>query len=141
LELKIKEPNNYYYNNDEYIKHLQEKDNWLCLYPIIVSQRNGYSDNFNMIRNYQDITMKPKLFKDENIKRIKDIMDNKIDESKNIEGIIEETVEEQETIEVPEELLKNLRNIIEVANGRIQWKIEELLPVGLIIKQLDELLK
>jgi len=68
-------------------------------------------------------------------------MDNKIDESKNIEGIIEETVEEQETIEVPEELLKNLRNIIEVANGRIQWKIEELLPVGLIIKQLDELLK
>jgi len=54
-------------------------------------------------------------------------------ETKNIKGPI--------TIEVPEELLKNVRNIIEVANGRIQWKTEELLPVGLIIKQLDDLLK
>ena len=36
---------------------------------------------------------------------------------------------------------KNLRNIIEVANTRIQWKTEELLPVGMIIKQLDDILK
>ena len=35
---------------------------------------------------------------------------------------------------------KSVRNIIEVANDRITWKIEELLPVGLIMKQLDELL-
>ena len=33
------------------------------------------------------------------------------------------------------------KNIIEVANGRIQLKTEELLPVGMIIKQLDDLLK
>mgnify|MGYP007072204837 CR=1 FL=1 len=44
-------------------------------------------------------------------------------------------------VEVSLELMQNLRNIIEVANGRIQWKTEELLPVGMIIKQLDDLLK
>ena len=37
--------------------------------------------------------------------------------------------------------LQNIRNIIEVANDRMKWKIEELLPVGLIIKQVDDLLK
>ena len=44
-------------------------------------------------------------------------------------------------VEVSLELIQNLRNIIEVANGRIKWKTEELLPVGMIIKQLDDLLK
>lgn len=53
-------------------------------------------------------------------------------------------MEEQNTVknvEVSLELMQNLRNIIEVANGRIQWKTEELLPVGMIIKQLDDILK
>ena len=46
-----------------------------------------------------------------------------------------------ETVEIPLELLKNIRNLIEVTNERINWKIEELLPVGVIIQQLDGLLK
>ena len=44
-------------------------------------------------------------------------------------------------VEVSLELIQNIRNIIEVANGRIHWKTEELLPVGMIIKQLDDILK
>ena len=55
-----------------------------------------------------------------------------------------EEQKEQNTVknvEVSLELMQNLRNIIEVANTRIQWKTEELLPVGIIIKQLDDLLK
>ena len=55
-----------------------------------------------------------------------------------MEPIIETKVDK---VEVPLELIQNLRNIIEVANGRIKWKTEELLPVGMIIKQLDDLLK
>ena len=56
---------------------------------------------------------------------------------------MEEQKEQKEVknIEVTEELIRNVRNIIEIANGRIQWKTEELLPVGMIIKQLDDLLK
>ena len=46
-----------------------------------------------------------------------------------------------ETIEISKELLQNIRNLIEVTNERINWKIEELLPVGVIIQQLDGLLK
>ena len=46
----------------------------------------------------------------------------------------------QTTIEVSIELLQNLRNILEVTNTRIRWKTEELLPVGQIIKQLDDVI-
>jgi len=49
--------------------------------------------------------------------------------------------EESKNIEIPIELLKNIRNLIEVSNTRINWKIEELLPVGIMIKQIDELLE
>ena len=56
-----------------------------------------------------------------------------------MESIIE--TKEIKNVEVSLELIQNLRNIIEVANGRIKWKTEELLPVGMIIKQLDDLLK
>lgn len=44
----------------------------------------------------------------------------------------------QPTVDVPVELLKNLRNILAVANSRIHWKTEELLPVGKILQQLDD---
>ena len=54
---------------------------------------------------------------------------------------MENIKEESETVEIPLELLKNIRNLIEVANTRVNWKIEELLPVGLMIKRIDELLK
>ena len=50
-------------------------------------------------------------------------------------------VNEVKKIEVSLEFLKNIRNIIEVSNERIKWKIEELLPVGIIVKQLDDIIK
>jgi len=46
-----------------------------------------------------------------------------------------------EKIEINLELLLNIRNLITVTNDRINWKIEELLPVGIIIQQIDESLK
>ena len=53
---------------------------------------------------------------------------------------MEHVKEETKNIEISEELLKNIRNLIEVANSRVNWKIEELLPIGIMIKQIDELL-
>ncbi len=52
-----------------------------------------------------------------------------------------ETESKNETIEISKELLQNIRNLIEITNDRINWKISELLPVGVMIQQLDELLK
>ena len=43
-------------------------------------------------------------------------------------------------VEVSFDLLKSLRNLLEVSNERMKWKLEELLPVGLTIQQLDEIL-
>lgn len=131
LSKKYVEPSNSKYNIDEYIQKLQIIDNWLCFNPILATQRDGYSDNFNIERNYSKvITNVPKIFKETNNKDI--IME----ENKDI--IIQEN---SKNIEVSLELIQNVRNIIDVANGRIQWKTGELLPVGLVIKQLDELLK
>jgi len=54
------------------------------------------------------------------------------------ENIKEVTID---TVEVPRELIINLKGIIEVVNERINWKTSELLPVGLICKQLDDIIK
>jgi len=44
-------------------------------------------------------------------------------------------------VEVSFDLLKSLRNLLEVSNERMKWKLEELLPVGITIQQVDEILK
>jgi len=54
IELKIKEPENNNYNNDEYIHTLQTKDKWYCITPIHITQRDGWSDNFKEIRNFSE---------------------------------------------------------------------------------------
>ena len=64
------------------------------------------------------------------------ILKNIFNNSK-MEGIKEES----KNIEIPQELLKSIRNLIEVTNSRVNWKTEELLPVGIMIKQIDELLE
>ena len=53
---------------------------------------------------------------------------------------MEETKDVQ-MVEVSLDLLKNLRNLLEVSNERMKWKLEELLPVGITIQQVDEILK
>ena len=52
-----------------------------------------------------------------------------------------QNIKDVEMIEVSFDLLKSIRNLLAVANDRMKWKIEELLPVGLTIQQLDEILK
>ena len=57
---------------------------------------------------------------------------------------MENTKEEQKQekkVEVPFELIRSVRNVIEVASGRINWKTEELLPVGMLLKHIDEIIK
>ncbi len=54
IELKKKEPENMNYNNDVYIHTLQKKDNWYCILPIHITQRDGWSDNFKEVRNFSE---------------------------------------------------------------------------------------
>ena len=39
-------------NNDEYHHKLQVKDNWFCVTPIYITQKDGWSDNFKEQRNF-----------------------------------------------------------------------------------------
>ena len=51
------------------------------------------------------------------------------------------TEQEVKMVEVPLSIVKNLRQILEVVNTRgFNWRTEELLPVGLIVKQTDEII-
>lgn len=57
---------------------------------------------------------------------------------------MENTKEEQKQekkVEVSLELIRNVRNVIEVANERIKWKTDELLPVGILLKHIDDIIK
>ena len=49
--------------------------------------------------------------------------------------------EDVKMVEISLDLLKSLRNLLEVSNERMKWKLEELLPVGITIQQVDEILK
>ena len=60
--------------------------------------------------------------------------------SENIVDFNENTIDIN-TININVDFLKQLRQLIEVTNDRIKWKTSELLPVGIMIKQLDDLLK
>ena len=60
------------------------------------------------------------------------------------ENIIDSNTNDSNTnnvVEINVELLKQLRGLMDVVNGRIHWKTEELIPVGVLVKQLDDLLK
>ena len=60
-------------------------------------------------------------------------------ESNKMEG--KQETKDVKMVEVSLDLLKNLRNLLEVSNERMKWKLEELLPVGITIQQVDEILK
>ena len=51
IELKNKNPTDEQYNIDTYWFNLQIVDRWYCLKPIMCSQYDDYSDNFNVIRD------------------------------------------------------------------------------------------
>ena len=60
-------------------------------------------------------------------------------ESNKMEG--KQETKDVKMVEVSLDLLKSLRNLLEVTNERMKWKLEELLPVGITIQQVDEILK
>jgi GR25 family glycosyltransferase involved in LPS biosynthesis len=55
IKFKLQEPENGKYNIDEYHDILQQKDRWYCITPIHITQKDGWSDNFNEVRNYSKI--------------------------------------------------------------------------------------
>ena len=50
-----------------------------------------------------------------------------------------DTVNDLGTVVVKIELLINIKNILDVVIPRTNWKSEEMLPVGMIVKQVTEI--
>ena len=50
-----------------------------------------------------------------------------------------DTVNDLGTVVVKKELMINIKNILDVVIPRTNWKSEEMLPVGMIVKQVTEI--
>ena len=50
-----------------------------------------------------------------------------------------DTVNDLGTVIVKKELMINIKNILDVVIPRTNWKSEEMLPVGMIVKQVTEI--
>lgn len=53
MKLKINNPELDKYNIDQYNHRLQNIDKWYCFNPILATQKDGYSDNFNDNMKYE----------------------------------------------------------------------------------------
>ena len=50
-----------------------------------------------------------------------------------------DTVNEMGSVTVKKELMINIKNILDVVIPRTNWKSEEMLPVGMIVKQVTDI--
>lgn len=61
LAKKKRDPENLWYNNDVVINEIIPYDKWYCFYPILATQRVGWSDNFNIIHDQRHSIANPRL--------------------------------------------------------------------------------
>tara|TARA_B100000900_G_scaffold317241_1_gene276232 strand:- start:52 stop:333 length:282 start_codon:yes stop_codon:yes gene_type:complete len=57
-------------------------------------------------------------------------------ESKNGDN----NIPEDKIIQIPLHLLMRFRNIFEITNAQMHWKTQDLLPVGMIIRDVDRII-
>lgn len=48
--------------------------------------------------------------------------------------------DDNKIVQIPLVTLKKFRNVFEVASNRANWRTDELLPVGLIVRDIDMLI-
>lgn len=48
---------------------------------------------------------------------------------------------EIKNVEINIEILKQIKTLISIVSERIHWKTDELIPVGILVKQLDDIIK
>lgn len=48
--------------------------------------------------------------------------------------------DDNQIVQIPLVTLKKFRNVFEVASNRANWRTDELLPVGLIVRDIDMLI-
>ena len=81
-----------------------------------------------------------------------DTKDKKKKVKKELKKDLKETSETKETkkadnnipedkiIQIPLHLLMRFRNIFEITNAQMHWKTQDLLPVGMVIRDVDRII-
>lgn len=49
-------------------------------------------------------------------------------------------IPEDKIIQIPLHLLMRFRNIFEITNAQMNWKTQDLLPVGMVIRDVDRII-
>lgn len=49
-------------------------------------------------------------------------------------------IPEDKIIQIPLHLLMRFRNIFEITNAQMHWKTQDLLPVGMVIRDVDRII-
>jgi len=62
------------------------------------------------------------------------------EESRKVPGKKSISQDDNKIVQIPLVTLKKFRGIFEVASNRANWRTEELLPVGLIVRDIDLLI-
>jgi hypothetical protein len=61
-------------------------------------------------------------------------------ETKNNINNQDKKIPEDKVIQIPLHLLMRFRNIFEITNAQMHWKTQDLLPVGMIIRDVDRII-
>ena len=62
------------------------------------------------------------------------------DENRKVPGNNSISQDDNKIVQIPLVTLKKFRGIFEVSSNRANWRTEELLPVGLIVRDIDLLI-
>lgn len=52
----------------------------------------------------------------------------------------EKQIPKDKIIQIPLHLLMRFRNIFEITNAQMHWKTQDLLPVGMVIRDVDRII-
>ena len=61
-------------------------------------------------------------------------------ETKETKKTDNNNIPEDKIIQIPLHLLMRFRNIFEITNSQMHWKTQDLLPVGMIIRDVDRII-
>lgn len=70
-------------------------------------------------------------------KKVKKELKKEETKNSNNEG---KQIPEDKIIQIPLHLLMRFRNIFEITNAQVHWKTQDLLPVGLVIRDVDRII-
>lgn len=78
--------------------------------------------------------------KDKRKKMKKELKKEERKENKEAKKTDNNNIPEDKIIQIPLHLLMRFRNIFEITNAQMHWKTQDLLPVGMVLRDVDRII-